>query len=123
MRRFAFDRALKPLGVTRSQWWVLAHLIRDNGPTQTELANTLEFSRVALGGLLDRLEAAGWIERQPDQEDRRAKRVFLTDKVKNVKRAMAKTAANVNEKSLRGLTEAEVEQLINTLIHVKGNLL
>ena len=36
------DRALKPLGITRSQWWVLAFLSRHDGMTQTSLANDLD---------------------------------------------------------------------------------
>ena len=35
LRRIVVDRALKPLGITRSQWWVLSFLSRRDGMTQT----------------------------------------------------------------------------------------
>ena len=54
LRRSAFDRCLKPLNVTRSQWWVLACLSRDDGMTQSQLAEELDLGKVAVGGLIDR---------------------------------------------------------------------
>jgi len=78
LRRAAVDRALKPLGVTRAQWWVLAFLSRRDGMTQTALATDLDMTKVGIGGLLDRMEAAGFVERRADKNDGRARRVFLT---------------------------------------------
>jgi len=60
LRRTVVDKALRPLGITRSQWWVLANLARDDGTamTQTELARVMDVGKVTLGGLIDRL--ADW---------------------------------------------------------------
>ena len=44
LRRSAFDRCLKPLNVTRSQWWVLAYLSREDGMTQSQLAEELDLN-------------------------------------------------------------------------------
>ena len=49
LRRRVVDRALKPLGVTRSQWWVLAFLSRSDGMSQVALADELDLGKVALG--------------------------------------------------------------------------
>src|ERR1700724_3367659 len=78
LRRMMFDRALAPLGITRSQWWVLAFISRKDGLPQTQLANELDVGKVALGALIDRLRTAGFVIRQADPVDRRVKRVFLT---------------------------------------------
>ena len=80
LRRSIVDRTLKPLGVTRSQWWVLAFLSRADGMSQVALADELDLGKVALGGLIDRLEKTGFVSRRHDAEDRRVKRVFLTKK-------------------------------------------
>ena len=50
LRRSAFDRCMKPLNVTRSQWWVLAYLSREDGMTQSRLAEELDIGKVAIGG-------------------------------------------------------------------------
>ncbi len=78
LRRMAVDRALKPMGVTRVQWWILAFLSRRDGMTQTALAADLDLTKVAAGGLLDRMEMAGFVGRRADRSDGRAWRVFLT---------------------------------------------
>ena len=78
LRRIVIDRALKPLGLTRSQWWVLAFLSRRDGMTQTALAADLDHTKVAIGGLIDRMETGGFIDRRADERDARARRVFLT---------------------------------------------
>src|SRR4030088_465640 len=77
LRRSAFDRCLKALNVTRSQWWVLAYLSRQDGMTQTRLAEELDVGKVAMGGLIDRLEKGGLVRRASDELDRRIKRIFL----------------------------------------------
>jgi DNA-binding MarR family transcriptional regulator len=71
LMRTAYDRRIRKLGLTRAQWWVLTHLYRSNGVTQTELAETLEIEKPTLGRLLDRLEAKGWVRREHDASDRR----------------------------------------------------
>ncbi|MEO2174350.1 MAG: MarR family transcriptional regulator [bacterium] len=76
-----FNRRIKNVGLTRSQWQVLYLLYQDDGQTQTQLAETLSIAKPPLGKLIDRLEEDDWVERRNDKKDRRAKRVFLTPKV------------------------------------------
>src|SRR5271168_3388866 len=68
LRRRVVDRALKPLGLTRSQWWVLAFLSRSDGMSQVALADELDLGKVALGQLVDRLEKTSFIFRRPDED-------------------------------------------------------
>src|SRR2546429_4247595 len=77
LRRSAFDRCLKPLNVTRSQWWVLAYLSREDGMTQSQLAEELDLGKVAVGGLIDRLEKSGLVRPDADASDRPVNPVFL----------------------------------------------
>ena len=76
LRRMMFDRALAPLGITRSQWWVLAFISRKDGLPQTQLANELDVGKVAVGALIDRLESSGFVIRQADP-DRPARQTRL----------------------------------------------
>jgi DNA-binding MarR family transcriptional regulator len=110
LRRTVIDNALKPLGITRSQWWVLANLSRHNGePTmQTELARVLDIGKVALGGLLDRLEANGYIIRKTDPTDRRAKRIEMTAAGRFLLNLMQERATGLNRDMMRGMTAEEI---------------
>jgi DNA-binding MarR family transcriptional regulator len=123
LMRTNFDRRAKSIGLTRSQWWVLTHLYRRDGLVQAELAEILEIERPTLGRLLDRLEAKGWLRREPDPGDRRVKRVYLTDEVKPAMKSLRRIAADLRQEVLEGLNEKERERLVDSLIHLKTNLL
>ncbi len=120
--RVVLDQRVRDMGLTRSQWWVLLHLLRRDGVTQSDLAAELEIGRPSLGVLLDHLERKGWIERRPDATDRRAKRVFLTPKVDPVMTFMNEVGATLNREALAGLPSPEQNRLIDGLLAVKTNL-
>jgi DNA-binding MarR family transcriptional regulator len=122
LMRTTYDRRVRELGLTRSQWWVLTLLFRNDGVTQSELAELLEIEKPTLGRLLDRLEAKGWVRREPDSRDRRAWRVHLTDAVEPAMRKLRKVAAELRSDALAGLSAQERERFIDTLLAVKANL-
>jgi MarR family transcriptional regulator for hemolysin len=122
LMRTAYDRRIRKLGLTRAQWWVLTHLYRSNGVTQTELAETLEIEKPTLGRLLDRLQAKGWVRREHDASDRRVWRVHLTEEVEPALRTMRKIAAELRRDALTGISAAERERFVDTLLAIKENL-
>ena len=123
LMRTVFDRRGRELGLTRSQWWVLTMLYAKEGLTQSELADFMELEKATLGRLLDRIEEKGWVERRTNSVDRRVKRVYLTDKVQEVMRALRNTAAEVRSDALGDLNDVEHERFIDTLLKIKTNLL
>jgi MarR family transcriptional regulator for hemolysin len=123
LRRVSFDRELSPLGITRSQWWVLAFISRNDGLPQTQLANDLDVGKVALGSLIDRLQNAGFVTRIADAKDRRVKRVHLTDKARHLMEEIAGVSDRFNEKILDGISREELELTSKTLYRMKQNLI
>ena len=122
LMRTAYDRRIRKLGLTRAQWWVLTHLYRSNGVSQTELAETLEIEKPTLGRLLDRLEAKGWVRREHDATDRRVWRVHLTEEVEPALRTMRAIAKELRRDALTGISAAERERFVDTLLAIKENL-
>ena len=124
MRRTLFDQAMKPLGITRSQWWVLSELSRHgrDGMLQTELARDLDVGKVTVGGLIDRLEASGYVLRQPETTDRRAKRVTITKDGRAVLRQMVAVGQDLNRVILAGLPPATIEAAEQALCTMKDNI-
>lgn len=122
LMRIVFDRRVKPLGLTRSQWWVLNHLFRNNGATQSELADILEIEKATLGRLLDRMEVKGWIRREGHATDRRVKQVFLTDEVEPAVKAMRAAAAELRRDALASFELEERERFVDMLLAIKANL-
>jgi len=122
LRRVVVDRSLKPLGITRSQWWVLAFLSRRDGMTQTALAADLDLTKVAIGGLLDRMETAGFVERRADQSDGRARRVYLTQAGAKTVRAIRESVETIELEILSRISEDALNQAAETLTTLKGTL-
>lgn len=124
MRRTLFDQALKPLGITRSQWWVLGNLSRhsDTGMIQTELARILEVGKVTVGGLVDRLEESGLVTRLDDAADRRVKRVYITDKGFEILDRIAAVGNRLDRIVFRNVSEDELIAAGDVLTRVKANV-
>jgi len=122
LMRTAYDRRVRKLGLTRSQWWVLNQLFRNPGVNQSELAEILEIQKPTLGRLLDRMEAKGWVRREQDAADRRAWRVHLTEAAEPAMRELREAAAELRRDALAGLSAAERERFVDTLLAIKANL-
>jgi DNA-binding MarR family transcriptional regulator len=123
LRRSIVDRVLKPLGVTRSQWWVLAFLSRADGMSQVALAEELDLGKVALGGLIDRLEKTGLVSRRPDDDDRRVKRVFLTKKSHALISEIRSSVSETEKIIINQINDADLRATVRALRKMKENLL
>src|SRR3712207_5195057 len=71
-------RHLRRFGLTVAQFDVLAQVGAAEGLSQQDLAARLLVTKGNVCGLLDRLERAGLVTRQPDPADRRVNRLRLT---------------------------------------------
>lgn len=119
--RFCLDRRLKPLGLSRAKWMVLAHLSKsDDGMVQKDLACCLGIEGPTLVGLLDRMSQDGWIERRPFGGDRRSKTVHLTDKAKSVADDIHSTAAALRQEILEGISDQDLEHCVRILQRIKS---
>ena len=120
--RRRFDRRARDLGLTRAQWRVLAYLTRNEGNNQSALAEILEIEPITLVRQLDRLEAAGLIERRLDPADRRVRLLHLTGKARPVLERMREISLAVRAEALEDLGAGEQEALIERLLAIKARL-
>jgi MarR family transcriptional regulator for hemolysin len=128
MRRTLFDFEMKPLGITRSQWWVLAQLSRSEGHDggegmlQTDLASILDVGKVTIGGIIDRLEGSGFVRRKVDKVDRRAKRIVITKMGHAVLEKMVTVGRKLNLVILKGISPRDVKIAEAALARMKANI-
>ena len=122
MLRTYADYKAAQFGVTRAQWAVLARLDRFEGLKQSELAEMLDLQPITLTRLLDGLADNGLIERRPDPDDRRAKRLFLTPAARPLLERLTALGEDLMETALAGLAPSDIEALLGRLTSVKENL-
>ncbi|RDI98450.1 MarR family transcriptional regulator [Dyella solisilvae] len=117
-----FDRRAVKFGLTRAQWRATKMLYHREGLRQTELAELLEMEPIAVGRVIDRLQAAGFVERRPDPKDRRAWRLYVTDQARGVIADMELIARGLRRDATRGIAVDEMQQALEVLNRIKENL-
>src|SRR5271157_600936 len=121
LRTYADQRA-RDLNMTRAQWSVLVKLQRCEGANQSELAEQLDLAPITLGRLIDKLTAAGLVERRDDAFDRRAHRLFLTDRAAPTLVSLGALAEDVMGRALAGVDETTIRVMQDGLKTIKANL-
>ena len=117
-----FDRRVRELALTQAQWRAIAQLSREDGIRQTTLAERLEVQPITLARLIDRMQSAGWVSREPDPDDRRATLLFLTEKAQPILALMRSHAEDALAEVLAGVSPTARKSLMSTLIRIKENL-
>ena len=123
MMRKQFTRRVQGLGLTQAQWQTLVHLSRNEGIRQVSLAEIMEIQPITLVRLIDRLQAAGWVERRADPSDRRAFQLYLTGRAKPLLEQLWDTARDLRKEAMAGVPAAAQAQMIEALCAIKHNLM
>lgn len=114
------EPVLEALGM-RPRHLLTLTVLRDlDGSSQTDLADTLRIDRTNLVGLLNELEAEGWIERRRSPEDRRRHVVELTKGGREALSRAEFALAAVENHVLGALDDAERETLHALLARAVG---
>ena len=120
--RTAFDRRVRDLGLTRSQWLVINRLHRRPGATQSELAEMLEVEKATAGRMVDRMEKKGWVVRRPDAADRRVNRLHLTEEADVIQLQLAEISERTVDDALSLLSPRQRDQFSELMRRVKRQL-
>jgi len=108
--RAELDRRLSHVGLSQARWQVLLNLARMKGvqPTQRELAQSISIEGPTLARLLDGLEKQGLVKRLAVTEDRRAKRIMLTQEAGPLIEKIETIAEALRKELLSGLDDEEI---------------
>jgi len=122
LMRKRFDERARTIGATRSQWRTLAVLARHEGINQGGLAELLEIEPITVCRMIDRLEEAGKVERRRDPDDRRAWRIYLTEKARPFIEQFRELANELTNEVLDGISEADRTHMTALLQQMRANL-
>lgn len=91
-----YRRAVRPLGLTVIEWYILRSLYEHDGQHASELARAVGRAATSFTPNLDKLQGKGFIERRPDPGDRRAVRIFLTENAHNCRESVMDVAKQID---------------------------
>jgi DNA-binding MarR family transcriptional regulator len=118
----AYACRMSSLGLTRPQARAIAYVRRFPGVTQVELSEYLGVGRMAMTGLLDRMESKGLVERKDDPSDRRVKRVYLTKAAADLRPEMESSAGELHAGAVAGVSARDLGNTLKTLRRILHNL-
>lgn len=111
-----FLQELGDAGLTPVQFAALQTVARSPGLDQRTLAGSIALDTSTTGGVIDRLEQRGWLERRSSPQDRRVRQLWLTDAGQRVLAQAVPAVQRVQELILAPLDEAD-RQVFLSLLH------
>jgi DNA-binding MarR family transcriptional regulator len=102
-----FKKRLQPYGLTNLQHLVLEGLWYREGVAAAELGKLLILDKATLSGVLERMVEGEWIIKEQNDEDRRAFRIYPSDKANQMKQKLIKERKKANRELLDRFTAEE----------------
>jgi DNA-binding MarR family transcriptional regulator len=117
------ERLLREFGLTGPQYNILRILRGEGKPLpMLEIASRTVQVVPGITGLVDRLESAGFVQRERSTEDRRVIFVAITDKALEVLGRLDEPLVAVEKKLIGGLSSAEQRDLIRLMEKIRNHL-
>ncbi|RLM16741.1 transcriptional regulator SlyA [Gibbsiella quercinecans] len=121
--RALIDHRLKPLELTQTHWITLHNINRlPPEQSQIQLAKAIGIEQPSLVRTLDQLEEKGLITRHTCANDRRAKRIKLTETAEPIIRELDNVITSTRRKILNGISDEEVQLLIKLIGQLERNI-
>ena len=119
-----FDRRARQTGlpITRRQAAVILYIARNEGVSQSEVANWLDMEPIALVRMLDKLHEEGLVERRAHPTDRRVRTLWLTPAARPVIERILLINQAIREEAFAGMPAQARDTVIDILDGIKDNL-
>jgi MarR family transcriptional regulator for hemolysin len=120
--RQAYDLRFGDLELNLSEASLLAYVEENGALTQTRLAERLGLGRAATGSVIDALETRGFVQRQPDPDDRRVWLVDVTASGKEMVEQISERDIVLRKELRNGLSREDRQMLAEVLVRLGNNL-
>ena len=108
-------------GITQGIGYVLI-LITEDGVPATKIAPLMGMGTSSLTRLLKSMETDGLIYRQPDTQDKRVVRIFLTDKGKQLQEKAKSVVLNFNKKLFEKINKKDLEAFVKVTAIIRDQI-
>lgn len=108
--------------LTKGQYLYLVRICENPGIIQEKLAELIKVDRTTAARAIKKLEINGFIEKKEDKHNKKIKKLFPTEKGKNVYPFIKRENDYSNIVALEGFSEREVETISDLLQRVRKNV-
>jgi DNA-binding MarR family transcriptional regulator len=109
-------------GAHPGQTFCLRELARQDGMTQSELADRLQVARSTVTVMLQKMEKAGLIERRSDEQDQRFTRIYLTDAGRSLHAEMRRQLDEIITDLLDPIPEADQLEMLRLFTALNASM-
>ena len=104
-----FQDEMKRIGadVTSVQFAAMQAIDLHGEMEQSQIAQSIHYDKATIGGVIDRLEKRGWVERKANPKDRRAKLVTLTKEGRQALEAFTPVVKELQDQVIANLSSEE----------------
>jgi DNA-binding MarR family transcriptional regulator len=118
----ALAAGIAPYGVVPGQFAQLLALFEQDGLTQRELCDRVGIEQATMAKTLQRMQRDGLVRCDPDPDDKRRIRVYLTDQGRAIEHDLVAAARSVNAAATDGLTDRQTATYLKLTAHLIANL-
>ena len=120
--RQIINENLRPLELSSAEGNILLHLLTQGSEMgQERLVEQLDISKPAVSHALDSLENKGYVTRQPDPDDKRARRVGLTKKALEIESEIEQVYNRVYTLAVLGVSQEELDSFVKLFSRMSQN--
>ncbi|MFB9760894.1 MarR family winged helix-turn-helix transcriptional regulator [Ectobacillus funiculus] len=112
----------KEFELTKGQYLYLVRICENPGIIQEKLAEMIKVDRTTAARAIKKLEMNGFIEKKEDKHNKKNKKLFPTEKGKNVYPFIKREHDYSDIVALEGFSETEIETIFNLLQRVRKNV-
>ncbi|MFS0560727.1 MarR family transcriptional regulator [Terribacillus sp. 179-K 1B1 HS] len=112
----------KEFDLAKGQYLYLVRIVENPGIIQEKLAEMIKVDRTTAARAIKKLEINGFIEKRDDKHNQKIKKLFPTEKGKEVYHSIIKENDHSNMVALAGFSESEIETIYHLLQRVRKNV-
>ncbi|MCY8504883.1 MarR family winged helix-turn-helix transcriptional regulator [Bacillus atrophaeus] len=112
----------KEYNLTKGQYLYLVRICENPGIIQEKLAEMIKVDRTTAARAIKKLEMNGFIEKMDDEHNKKIKKLFPTEKGKDVFPVIKRENDHSNNVALAGFSEGEAETILHLLQRIRKNI-
>ncbi|KUP38417.1 MarR family winged helix-turn-helix transcriptional regulator [Bacillus halotolerans] len=112
----------KEYNLTKGQYLYLVRICENPGIIQEKLAEMIKVDRTTAARAIKKLEINGFIEKMDDEHNKKIKKLFPTEKGKDVFPVIKRENDHSNSVALAGFSEKEAETIFHLLQRMRKNV-
>jgi MarR family transcriptional regulator, organic hydroperoxide resistance regulator len=109
------NEALKELGLTASELPIIIYVLKHDGVSQEEMAQFLSIDKAAIARAVDTLLEKGLVQKEKDEQDRRANKITVTEVGKKIEFELSQRLLYWTQYLTKDIEEKDLDTMYRVL--------